>query len=500
MKHEKNLKNSLKKSFFVPLGLFLSLLVFFGLLSFFQPWEERSSNILHLGNPMNYSAALEKLKTIDQQHLLSYWELLNSDEKANLLAQVEALDVHAFTQQKEVLKVNASQAHTALEPITDYTNSGNVQDREVGLRLIAEGKVGCMLMAGGQGTRLGLEGPKGMCSVSVIKDKSLFQLFAEKVLAAGKQAGRPLTLAIMTSPLNHDATYDFFLQNNFFGLKPEQLFLFPQSMLPFLNQDGQLFLENPSKIAEGPDGNGLALKHFVGKGIWKKWNDLGINYVNYILVDNPLADPYDAELIGFHHRQQAEVTVKGTSRRHAQEKVGLLVKEDAALRVVEYSEFPEEERVALSEDGGLKHRCANISLFCFSMDFIARSATKYQEMPLHLALKPANALDASNTVQKINAGKFETFIFDLLPLSKRTSVLLYPREECFAPLKNLTGDNTVADVKRALQEYDAKVFVQVFGHKPPEHPFELAQEYHYPTPELLQRGKKSTMSKDFYIE
>lgn len=449
---------------------------------------------------MDYSAALQKLKGIDQQHLLSHWEDLKPNEKSNLLAQIAVLDLHAFLQQKKVLKTNASLTHSALEPITDYSTSGNIYDRETGLRLIAEGKVGCMLMAGGQGTRLGLECPKGACSVSVIKDKSLFQLFAEKVLAAGKQVGRELPLAIMTSPLNHDDTYNFFLQHNFFGLNPEQLFFFPQSMLPFLNQEGDLFLENPSQIAEGPDGNGQALKRFVDKGIWKKWNDLGISYVNYILVDNPLADPYDAELIGYHHRQQAEITVKGTSRRHAQEKVGLLVKEDAALRVVEYSEFPEEERIALSEDGGLKHRCANISLFCFSMAFIDKAAKKYQEMPLHLALKPANALDSSNIVQKITAGKFEAFIFDLLPLSQKTSVLLYPREACFAPLKNLTGDNTVADVKRALQAYDAKVFVQVFGKNPPEHAFELAQQYHYPTAELLKKGSDLVISKDGYIE
>lgn len=448
---------------------------------------------------MDYFAAFEKLKTIGQQHLLSHWELLTSREKTQLLAQIDSLNVRAFFLQREIL-TNPHSSHKVLQPLTDYAKSGNLKDREEGLHLIAEGKVSCLLMAGGQGTRLGIEGPKGMCPVSVIKHKTLFQLFAEKVIAAGKQADRLLPLAIMTSPLNHQITFDFFLKHHFFGLKPEQLFLFSQSMLPFLNQEGQLFLEERCRIAQGPDGNGYALKHFVDSGIWKKWNDQGVRYVNYILVDNPLADPYDAELIGFHHRKQADITVKGTTRRHMQEKVGLLTKKNDKLQVIEYTELPEQERAALSEDGTFKHRCANISLFCFSMDFIDEAAKRQRDMPLHSALKTAKASDSAAAIHKVAAWKFETFIFDILSFAKKISVILYPREDCFAPLKNLAGDDTIADVKHALQDYDAKVFVQIFGRDPPQYPFELAQEYHYPTSELLRHVRNLPTPKGSYIE
>lgn len=433
---------------------------------------------------MDYSDALEKLSAIGQQHILTHWDQLAPVEKAQLLADIDRLEPLMFSLQKEILKRKTSPSSRVFEPLTDYASSGNRQDHKEGLRLIAEGKAACLLIAGGQGTRLGIEGPKGICAVSIIKQKSLFQLFSEKVIAAGKQAGRLLPLAIMTSPLNHQATYDFFLEHDFFGLKPGQVFFFSQSMLPFLDPEGNLFLEAPSKIAYGPNGNGSSLKHLVDSGIWTQWKEQGIRYVNYILIDNPLADPYDAELIGFHHRQSAEITVKGTLRRHAKEKVGVLVKEGGKTQVIEYSELPEQEGSALNDDGTLKHRCASLSLFCFSIDFIQEAARRQYEMPLHFALKKATALNPQGKQAAVMACKFETFIFDLLPFANRTKVLLYPREECFAPLKNLTGEDTLADVQLALQNKDRRAFQQFFGKEPPTTPFELAQEFHYPMPEL----------------
>ena len=177
--------------------------------------------------------------------------------------------------------------------------------------------------------------------MTAVKHKSLFQLFAEKTIAASKQAGRPLSIAIMTSPQNHDATIDFFNQHHLFGLEPGQLSFFCQGMLPLLDQEGQLFLENAFSLAEGPDGNGGALHHFYHSGIYQQWQAQGIRHINFVPIDNPLADPFDAELLGCQQRCQNEITIKCTLRRDVQEKVGLLARHDGRTIVVEYSEIPE---------------------------------------------------------------------------------------------------------------------------------------------------------------
>lgn len=417
-----------------------------------------------------YNDVLKKLTRIGQQHLLDGWEQLNPQEQAELLAQIASLDVSAFKGQQNTL-LTPKKDSGAFEPFVDVAHSGNKVDREAGRRLIAEGKVGCLLIAGGQGTRLRLNGPKGIFPVSVVTNKSLFQLIAEKVVAAGKQFNRALPLAIMTSPLNHETTIKFFAEHQFFGLSSEQVTFFSQEMLPFLDEKGNIVMENLWKLAQGPDGNGSSLKRFVESGIWKKWNDFGVRYVNYILIDNALADPFDAELVGFHYRQSADITVKCAARRNASEKVGLLVKQNDQVNVVEYTELSDAERGATNPDGTLKHICANLSMFCLNMDFI--QLVPNIKLPLHCSLKAING----QVDHKV--WKFERFIFDILPHAKKVSALLFPREECFAPLKNSSGDDTLADVQCALQNHDKQVYKRVTGKQPPDGPFELPPEFLY---------------------
>lgn len=441
---------------------------------------------------MEYPEAQAKLKSIGQEHLLQSWEKLNPSEQKRLLEQIDALDAAAYHYQRQTLASASASRPEMIDAFEDYSTAGNQIDKEKGLRLIAEGRVGCLLIAGGQGTRLRIDGPKGIYPVTVIKQKSLFQLFAERVVAAGKQVKRLLPLAIMTSPLNHEQTVAFFKEHDFFGLKPEQVTFFQQSMLPFLDKNGNLLLDNPYTIAQGPDGNGSSLSQFYQQGIWKKWQDKGVQVVNYVLIDNALADPFDAELIGFHHRQKADITSKCTFKRKPEEKVGLLVKQSNEVRVVEYSEMPESERFAKKADGSLKHLCANLSLFCLNMSFI-RDCESY-EMPLHGAFK------AINGNSDVKAWKFEKFIFDIFPKAKKVVALLYPREICFAPLKNFEGDDSPQTVRQALQNFDRQVFTNITGNVPVDVPFELSPQFYYPTPELLRRWKNAPFPNVPYIE
>lgn len=441
---------------------------------------------------MEYQKTHEKLKSIRQLHLLDQWERLSDEQKNSLFLQIQNLDTDAFRAQINALKTSPVQ--TAIEPFTDFDFTGNSDDFEKGKKMISEGLVGCLIVAGGQGTRLGFNGPKGMIPISLVKHKSLFQLFAEKTLAAGKQAGRVLPLAIMTSPLNHLETVEYFQKNHFFGLNPNQVSFFPQGMLPFIDQKEKLFFAQEGVIAQGPDGNGSVLKKFYESRIWKHWQEMGVRYVNFVLIDNALADPYDAELIGYHERHGGDVTIKCTRRRNQNEKVGLLVKKEGKVHVVEYTEISDAERSATNSDGTLRHQCANLSLYCFSMNFIQRAAQEDAKMPLHAVLKNIKQ------GKEDKAWKFEKFIFDSLILAEGIRALLYPREDCFAPLKNFEGEDSILTVQHALLNADQKTFSGITEKKPPSHPFEISQEFYYPTAELIKKWKGKLLSNTEYIE
>lgn len=427
----------------------------------------------------------------DDAPLFRFWSQLSPVEREELMAQMRDLDRPLLNRQREILASLPSLQEQVFDPFLDFAVAGNQQDYERGKKGISEGLMGCLLLAGGQGSRLRFNGPKGLYPISLIKHKSLFQLSAEKVLAASRQSGYPLLLAIMTSSHNQMATQSFFKESHFFGLDPDQVFFFTQGDLPLLDKQGHLFLEAPYQIATGPNGNGLCLHDFVKSGIASNWLMRGVRYINLILVDNPLADPFDAELLGFHMRRGVEVTIKCAEKRLAEEKVGVLVKQNQQCRVIEYTEFPNQEKLALAADGHLKHRCANLSLFCFTMDFIQRVAEQ-SDFQLHPVWKAARYIDAkgiSHLPDQPNAWKFETFIFDVLQYSTQVAALLYPRHQCFAPLKNLSGLDSPLLVQQAIQLREKQIIQDVTGFAAPSEPFELAADFYYPTPSLLSKWK-----------
>jgi UDP-N-acetylglucosamine/UDP-N-acetylgalactosamine diphosphorylase len=385
---------------------------------------------------------------------------------------------------------------SSISPLNHYSQAGNFENQLKGRQLISKGQAGCLLIAGGQGTRLKFDGPKGMFPVTLIKKKSLFQLFAEKTLAAGRQANCVLPLAIMTSPATHEKTVKFFQEHCLFGLKPDQLSFFCQTELPLLDESGNLFLEDKGRMAIGPDGNGSVFKCFMESGIWDQWHSNGVRYLISVLIDNPLADPFDAELVGFHSAVGGDVIVKSTQRLNVEEKVGVLGEKNSKIQVIEYSELSEQEREAKLPDGSLKHPCANLSLFSFTMDFVKAAAQLYNQMPFHLAHKAANYLDSQGVVKhsnQPNAWKFEKFIFDILAFTNKVAILNYPREYCFAPLKNKEGSDSLATVQEALQTLDRLILAQISGKESPSIPFELSQEFYYPTPELLLKWKNKSL-------
>lgn len=338
--------------------------------------------------------------------------------------------------------------------------AGNPDDIVLGRALIAAGKVGCIVLAGGDGSRLGWDGPKGTFPVSLVKGKSLFQLLSDKVEAASIHFEQELQLAVMTSPLNHQITQSAFVNS---------VECFSQNLIPLLDSDAMPLEE------KRPNGNGEVLQRFYASGLFEKWKTAGIEFVQVILIDNPLAEPFDPNQVGIQAKRRGEVTLKVVKRMSAEENVGVVGKKDGKLCIIEYSENPPKE-----------WEWANTSLFCFSMDFIDK--VKEIELPLH-------------TVKKFLHGqpvlKRETFIFDLLPYADKTDLILYPREEIFAPLKNRKD---IGPVQRALLEKDRRAFFMITGTEPKEKIFELDAAFHYPTQSLLQKWKGGTLPLSAYIE
>ncbi|MEX1013134.1 MAG: UTP--glucose-1-phosphate uridylyltransferase [Waddliaceae bacterium] len=383
---------------------------------------------------------------------------------------MKTIDPHLLQTLQTLLKNQTKTKQNPITPLTDVHFSGSEEDIILGKKLIQEGKVGCLLLAGGQGTRLRFDQPKGFFPISVIKNKSLFQLVCEKVEAAGHS----LPFAVMTSPESADAVYKYFEKNRWHAE------FFSQDTLPLLNHEGEPFLETENSYSVGPDGNGSALHLLVKSGIFDKWRKRGVEYIQCLLIDNPLSDPFDPEWVGFHARKKAEVVIKAIKNDRPEEKVGVLAKSDSNVCVVEYTERP---------DSTTPYPYANLSLLSFSASFVQKASDYFEKMPLHIAHKAAKYLNQKGETvlaQKPNAWKFERFIFDVLPFANRVETLVYPREECFAPLKN---ESDISKVKAALQEKDRRIFRQVFHATPPSHPFELDPKFGFLTPERVDKWK-----------
>ncbi|NRA89708.1 MAG: UTP--glucose-1-phosphate uridylyltransferase [Simkaniaceae bacterium] len=282
-------------------------------------------------------------------------------------------------------------------------------------------KMGCLILAGGKGTRLGFNGPKGCFLIPLKEKKTLFQLLFEKILKKGED----LPVAIMTSPLNQDATFKYLEENHYFGLK--NVSLFNQEMIPVCDDEGNLIDD-----VQSPDGNGKAFQNLVRSKIWEGWKARGIEFVQVLPIDNPKADPFDGELLKVHETEGVELVLRGIERASKDEKLGVIGTEKGKLGVLEYSELTEK-----SKDLGFT--LGNTGVFSVSCEFIERIAPL--DLPFHLAQKIENGR---------SVWKFETFIFDLFCHANSFKILISDRKKCFAPLKNRSGPDSLETVTKAL--------------------------------------------------
>lgn len=325
---------------------------------------------------------------------------------------------------------------TNIQPYSVEALKNPVNCLAFGRRILRRGEAACLVLAGGQGTRLGHDGPKGTFPISPERGISLFELLAEQVRSASRWAGRPLSIAVMTSQDNDLQTRAFFRRHASFGLEPEQLSFIVQESLPFLDEAGR-----PLEMC-GPAGNGSALKHLAEQGVVEKWERQGVRYVTVIPIDNPLADPFDVIQIGS-TAAEADVGIKCVLKESEDEPVGVIVEREGKAAIIEYSALSIEQRRARDPDGQLRYRLAHVNLFCFSMPFLKKVASLTDSLPFHMAKKPVSSVEGA-----AHAFKRERFLFDCLPWADRVQVLVCPRKTSFAPLKD---GASVERVREALR-------------------------------------------------
>ena len=405
-----------------------------------------------------------------QEHLLRWWDDLDATARSRLIAEIEGIDLDLIDDLvRRLVRAEAPAEFdpAAVRPVdvlrlprTDGERVARRHAAELGAAALAAGEVAVVVVAGGQGTRLGFDGPKGTYPIGPVSAATLFQIHAEKIVALGQRHGRPIPLYVMTSPDNHEATAAFFAAHHNFGLDHVRLFV--QGQIPAVDRaTGKILLAEKGRLALSPDGHGGTLAALAAPGpggspgCLEEMRARGIRTIFYFQVDNPMVQVADPAFLGLHRQAGAEISFKVVEKVAPDEKVGVVVQVDGVPRVIEYSDLPAELAERRAPDGGLELWAGSIAIHVFERDFIERIATGGAHLPFHRALKKVKYIgDDGRPVDPPapNAVKFETFIFDALPLAHRSALVETDRTVEFEPLKNATGPDSPATVRQRMSD------------------------------------------------
>jgi UDP-N-acetylglucosamine/UDP-N-acetylgalactosamine diphosphorylase len=321
--------------------------------------------------------------------------------------------------------------------------------RRLGEGLLAGGRVATVLLAGGDGSRLGLSGPKGSFVLGPEPDRTLYAILAEHVAAAGRRAARPVPLYVLTSPGTEAATREAFAEGaERWGLAEGQVVFLSQGRLPVTDPEGRALLAGPGRLLLAPDGHGGLLEALLAAGILEDLEARGVDVLTTFQVDNPLSRPLDPVLLGWMVERRLDLATKGV-RRLEGEKVGVLARDlEGRLRIVEYSELPAE---GLPE--GLVY--GSVALHAFGVRWLRRALAEGGPLPLHVARKRATCWRDGGGEEAVEALKHERFLFDVFPRAPRAEVQEVVREREFAPVKNAEGPDS-PETARALVAAEAR--------------------------------------------
>lgn len=406
-----------------------------------------------------------------QGQVFRFFDQLDDSGKDKLLGQASTIDLGELSTlvQEHVLSDSyASLELEGLEPapyVALPECGGDAAEWErafdAGAEAIKSGRVAAFTVAGGQGTRLGYDGPKGTYPVTPLTNKTLFQVFAEKILRSGERFGVTIPWFILTSEINNTATVAAFEENAYFGLSKESVHFIVQGLVPAVDLEGKILLSGKDTIAMTPDGHGGALRALVRSGAVDTMKANGIDVVSYFQVDNPIVQCVDPAFVGFHVLGHSELSSKMVPKAYALEKVGHFCVQDGVSKVIEYSDMPEAMQEATSSDGSLRFRAGSVAIHIFDRDFIARAGgdSVDAKLPFHRANKKIPFVDADGSIvtpDAPNGVKFEMFVFDALPLAKNPVIIEAARGDDFSPVKNVEG----IDSPKSCREDQLRMFAR----------------------------------------
>ena len=375
--------------------------------------------------------------------------------------------------------------------------------RRVGDDAYRDGRVAVLMVAGGQGTRLGFPGPKGEFPLAPHSAKTIYQLQAEKVLSLSRRVGCALPFLVMTSAATDAPTREFFEEHQWFGLAPGQVRFFVQGTVPSADREGRALLAEPGRLLENPDGHGGAYAGLGVSGELDRLSSERIERLVYLQVDNILAPVDDPVLVGVAEVERADVVTKVIDKAHPDEKLGHLVRSGGRDRIVEYTELSPEQTRATRPDGTLVYRWGSPAMHCWSVDFLARLRARGFRLPLHRSAKPLKAwLDGA--LRQVDGWKYERFLFDLVPEAERSVGMQVDRDGEFAPVKNAEGaDSPATAVELAHRTYvawleEAGVRVSL----PPDARVEISPLYAATREQFLERwdGRVAELIEPLYVE
>ncbi|MFM9996220.1 MAG: UTP--glucose-1-phosphate uridylyltransferase [Phycisphaerales bacterium] len=436
---------------------------------------------------------VDRLERAGQGHLLRFYDALSEPSRRHLLVQIATLDLGALPRlvAEYVRNKPAFALPAGVEPAPYYPNDPGSRVRtwdrakfkSLGEDLLRRGRIAAFTVAGGQGSRLGFEGPKGCFPAGAVTGKPLFQVFAEGLLATGRRHGRAVPWYIMTSPQNHSDTVRFFRERSFFGLSATNVTFFQQGVMPSLDiRTGRVLMTSKHELASNPDGHGGSIRALGVSGAVEAMKRRGVEHVSYFQVDNPIVRVLDPVFLGLHAGapdSSGEMSSKMIPKAYAEEKLGVFCSTPDArgggrrVEVIEYSDLPMELQRQRLADGSLRFLAGSIAVHAMSVEFLSRLNTDPSfELPYHRAEKKVACVDAESgdvvEPTEPNAVKLERFVFDALPLCRPPGSIVYETErvEEFAPIKNATGVDSV-ESSRQIQTERAASWLERAGVKVP---------------------------------
>lgn len=466
---------------------------------------------------MTKESLLAQLASHDQQHLLDHWDNLDEAGRARLAEQIGRIDfelIDRLAKTEQTATDWAALAAQADPPVAFRLDDPHKafsasEAREAGEAELRAGRVAAVLVAGGQGTRLGFSPPKGMYPLGPVSGRTLFQILIDQLLAVGSRYAHSVPLYLMTSPATHQETLEYFDQHNRLGLAADQLTIFCQGTMPAVDStSGKLLLSAPDQLALSPDGHGGTLAALAECGALAEMQAAGIRHVYYFQVDNPLVQVCDPTLLGYHALSGSELSTQAIAKNDPLERVGNVVMLNGQMRIIEYIHLPDDVAQQRDEQGELRLWAGNMAVHVFDLPFLQRMAQQPDRLPLNKAHKKVpHVAPGGQEIEptRENAYKFERFIFDLLPHARHPTVMEVAREEAFGPVKNADGPgqrDTPALARQAMSDLHRRWLAAAGRELPAETWVEINPRYaasaaelarrlqtHPPSPELWQQPR-----------